>query len=120
MDSTSLLQSFIDYDQSTHFPLENIPFGCFKNQAGETQCCTRIGDFVINLADIFAMFDGPCFKSLSGKNIFKMNTLNEFASLGKTFRIEARETIQKLYAKANEGNKDALMAAAIPVGEVEM
>ena len=49
-----------------------------------------------------------------------MTNLNEFASLGKDFRIEARETIQKLFAKANEGNKDALLAAAIPVGEVEM
>jgi len=75
---------------------------------------------VVNLADIFQMFDGPCFQSLGGKNIFKNSNLNEFASLGKEFRIEARETIQKLFGKANEGNKDALMAAVCPFGDAQM
>ena len=75
---------------------------------------------MINLAEIFEMFDGPCFQSLSGKNIFNMTNLNEFASLGKEFRIEARETIQKLFDVSNQANKEALMAAVTPIGEVQM
>ena len=85
------LQSFIEYDSSHHFPLENIPFGCYK--VGESShCCTRIGDSIIDLATIFEHFDGPLFKSLK-ENIFAKPTLNDFAALGHEFRIEARTTI---------------------------
>jgi len=49
-----------------------------------------------------------------------MSNLNEFAALGKEFRIEARGTIQKLFGKANEGNKEALMAAVCPIGDAQM
>jgi fumarylacetoacetase len=85
------LQSFIPYDAEHHFPLENIPFGVYKTAEGN-HCCTRIGDKLIDLAALFAKFDGPHFKTLK-ENIFDKPTLNDFAGLGKEFRIEARETI---------------------------
>lgn len=45
------LKSLIPYDENNEFPLENIPFGAFKNpQTGKTNTCTRIGDLVIDLA----------------------------------------------------------------------
>ena len=120
MESSALLQSFVDYDQSTHFPLENIPFGCFVTSDGQTHCCTRIGDFVFDLANLFDKFTGPCFSSLNGNNIFAKSNLNDFAALGKEFRIEARETLQQLFSKDNEASKDALMAHAVPIGEAKM
>jgi fumarylacetoacetase len=66
---SSKLQSFIAYDEQNHFPLENIPFGAFKCQHG-VHCCTRIGDYVIDLAIIFDKFTGPNFSALLGENIF--------------------------------------------------
>lgn len=96
------LKSFIPYDAEHHFPLENIPFGCFKTASG-ARCCTRIGDKLIDLAELFPHFDGPHFKTLK-ENIFDKWTLNEFAALGKEFRIEARETIQKLFSADNAAN----------------
>jgi fumarylacetoacetase len=86
------LESFIDYTEDNHFPLENIPFGVFKSSHG-THCCTRIGDQVIDLASIFDKFTGPHFAALNGDNIFNQPNLNKFASLGKDIRIEARETL---------------------------
>ena len=53
------MKSFIEYDGESHFPLENIPFGCYKSASGKNHCCTRIGDKIIDLADIFSHFDGP-------------------------------------------------------------
>jgi hypothetical protein len=56
------LKSTISYDSENEFPLENIPFGCFKKQGSNIKnCCTRIGDKIINLSAIFNLFDGPIF-----------------------------------------------------------
>jgi hypothetical protein len=59
------LQSFIEYTEENHFPLENIPFGVLKGSQG-IHCCTRIGDFVIDLSYIFDKFTGPHFAALNG------------------------------------------------------
>lgn len=50
------LQSFIEYTSEHHFPLENIPFGCYKAAGGKVHGCTRIGDKIIDLAEIFGEF----------------------------------------------------------------
>jgi len=113
------LKSFIEYDENNHFPLENIPFGCYKSASGKVHCCTRIGDKLIDLAEIFSHFDGPLFKTLT-ENIFDKDTLNVFAALGKGHRVEARETIQKLFSEANAANKDALAAAVKDMAGSEM
>lgn len=95
------LKSFIPYDANHPFPLENIPFGAFVNPSTkETHCCTRIGDYVIDLAVLEqeGLFDGPLFKALERKDIFSHRHLNDFMSLGKDYWHEARVTIQQLFA----------------------
>ena len=119
------LNSFIEYDEDTHFPLENIPFGCFKsnpNIAGTAgiHACTRIGDYIIDLAVLVDKFTGPKFTSIKSTNLFDQPYLNTFAAFGKDFRVEARETIQQIFSIDNEANKEELMKAARPVGEVKM
>ena len=49
-----------------------------------------------------------------------MSDLNKFASLGKDIRIEARETLQKLFGAENAGMKDELMAHATAASSAEM
>jgi len=56
--------TWLPYDPSTHFPLENIPFGVYHTAEGTTRCCTRVGDSVIDLSTIFQLFDGPLFSTL--------------------------------------------------------
>lgn len=72
------------------------------------------------MADIFSEFQGPHFAKLAGDNIFARETLNDFAGLGKEYRIEARETIQKLFAADNAANKDKLAGAIKDVKDCEM
>jgi len=101
-------KSWIAYDANSQFPLENIPFGVYHAGA-QTNCCTRIGDTIVDLAALFPWFKGPLFSALKS-NIFEGQNLNQFASMGKAIRIEARQTIQALFA---EGAKDdAVMNAA--------
>jgi len=110
------LKSNIPYDQNNHFPLENIPFGCFK--AGDkVHCCTRIGDKVVDLALLFNKFDGPKFKTLN-ENVFDQENLNKFAALGKDFRLEARETIQKIFAEGAPAVDEAALHDANAVQHV--
>jgi len=93
--ASTALKSCIDYNEDCHFPLENIPFGAFNNDLEkQVHCCTRIGDFVIDLAVIEheRLFDGPLFSVLD-KHIFCSKNLNDFMSLGKDYRIEARESL---------------------------
>ena len=90
------MQCIINYDKTNHFPIENIPFGCFFNKDhGKIHCCTRIGDEIIDLAILWPFFQGPLFKQYAqkNKNVFKNDTLNDFADLGVEYRIEARDTI---------------------------
>jgi fumarylacetoacetase len=95
-DTPMLHQSWLAYDQESHFPLENIPFGCFKTCDGCIVNCTRVGDHIVDLSAIFQLFKGPLFSTLT-KNVFENCSLNSFAALGKEFRVEARQTIQKLF-----------------------
>jgi fumarylacetoacetase len=109
------LKSCIAYDAEHPFPLENIPFGCFKRPDGKIHCCTRIGDKIVDLAVLFPHFKGPHFSTLS-ENVFEHHNLNKFAALGKDFRIEARETLQKMFAEGQTPEEAALFDA----GAVEM
>lgn len=112
----SALKSFVEYDSEHHFPLENIPFGAFVNpETNETHCCTRIGDFVIDLAVIHNLgyfSEG----GLKDNNVFANKHLNDFMALGKKAWSEVRHTIQNLFAEGStfkndeEGKKAAMFA----------
>ena len=59
VEAVSAMQSIIAYSADNHFPLENIPFGVFKN-GDKLHVCTRIGDQIVDLAVLKAhgLFDG--------------------------------------------------------------
>jgi fumarylacetoacetase len=96
VESQTALKSLIPYDENHHFPLENIPFGAFTNpNTGKTNCCTRIGDLVIDLALVeqHGLFDGQLLSNLEKKDIFAHQHLNTFMELGKDYWHEARMTL---------------------------
>ena len=99
------MKSWLPYDESSHFPLENIPFGAFLNpRENKVHCCTRIGDHIIDLSILEheRLFDGPVF-SYMDHHVFCEETLNKFMAHGKKGRIEARESIQKLFSADGDG-----------------
>jgi fumarylacetoacetase len=102
MQAALRAQSWYQYEEATHFPLENIPFGVYKTATGEAHCCSRVGEFIVDLAGLFPLFQGENFASLNGDNVFNSETLNKFAALGTDFRIEARQTIQNLFTDASK------------------
>ena len=44
--------SWVKVDKSSHFPIQNIPFGVFQNSLGENHIATAIGDFVFDLYQV--------------------------------------------------------------------
>lgn len=96
MVDSAALKSSIAYDEATHFPLENIPFGAIINpKSNHTHVATRIGDKVIDLAVLeqHGVFNGPLFSALARKDIFHQSACNDFMDLGKDYWHEARVTI---------------------------
>ena len=81
--SGAALKSNIEYSADHSFPLENIPFGVFETGSGEKHVCTRIGEFVIDLAVLMThgAFNGPLLSKLTS-NCFDQSSINEFMSLG--------------------------------------
>ena len=117
--SVQAKKSFIEYSSEHHFPLENIPFGVFENpKSKEAHCCSRIGDFVIDLAVLGDL------KKLSAasdsKNPFRSSSLNSFIALGKDAWHSTRVELQELFDAKNAGNKDALAEALFPAGEAKL
>lgn len=105
------LKSFIAYTEDNHFPLENIPFGVF-NCGSKKQCCTRIGDQLVCLAEIFDILkQGTSFESEA--NFFDQENLNAFAAKGPAVRKEVRHRIQTEFA-AGSANQAALEKACKP------
>lgn len=96
---SAALKSWISYDNSTQFPLENIPFGIFTNpRTHKNVGCTRIGDTIIDLNELEheRLFTGPLFATTKD-HYFCKDTLNSFAAAGKAYRIELRQTLQSIF-----------------------
>lgn len=90
------LQSFIDVEADSHFPIQNLPYGvCRPKSGGKIFTCTAIGKYVLNLTELekAGVFDGP---NLDGKRVFEESTLNKFMSLGREAWLEARTVISNL------------------------
>lgn len=68
--------------------MHNIPFGVFF-EGGRERCCSRIGNFVIDLAFLFEM---KLIQLESGENPF-LGKLNKFIDLGKESRISIRKQL---------------------------
>ena len=85
MDKThdSNLKSWINVDENSDFPIQNIPFGvCSPKEGGDLHVVTAIGDFIIDLAhlDDAGVFEGT---EIEGAEIFHEPTLNAFMSMGR-------------------------------------
>ena len=43
------LLSFIDVSEDSHFPIQNLPYGVFKNRSQQAQIGVAIGEQILNL-----------------------------------------------------------------------
>ena len=125
MDKThdSNLKSWINVEESSDFPIQNIPFGvCSPKEGGDLHVVTAIGDYVIDLAhlDEAGIFEGT---EVEGAEIFHEPTLNAFMSMGRKAWKETRLRISEILAKDNpklKDNEELKKIAVLPKDEVNM
>jgi fumarylacetoacetase len=125
MDEThdSKLKSWIDVDNNSDFPIQNIPFGVYSpKEGGELHVATAIGDYVIDLAylDEAGFFINT---DIEETEVFHEPTLNAFMSLGQKAWKEARLTISRLLREDNtsfKDNEELKEIALIPMAETRM
>lgn len=104
MPDHSKLKSFIKVNPVSDFPIQNLPFGVFKEKNNlNLRVGTAIGDFILDLSVIE---DNGMFKNLSGEKIFSRSSLNKFMSMGKSVWHEVRIEIQNLLSEENPVLRD--------------
>lgn len=95
------LKSWIEVQDGSDFPIQNIPFGIAEIQEGKTRCVSRIGNYVI---DLYALAELGYLDELEidDLRIFKKPSLNDFISLGKPYWRSIRNKISELFCDDNE------------------
>ena len=95
-DPTTRLTSFIEVSPTSHFPIQNLPYGVFRPRTGGApRVGVAIGDYVLDLAVLEAggHFDDPL---LQAHRPFAAPTLNAFMALGPAAWQAARIRISHL------------------------
>tara|TARA_B100001750_G_scaffold235774_1_gene238736 strand:- start:60 stop:1349 length:1290 start_codon:yes stop_codon:yes gene_type:complete len=125
MDEThdSKLKSWVEVDEDSNFPIQNIPFGIYRPKGGgDLHVATAIGDYVLDLAylDDAGLFNGT---EVEGTEVFHEPTLNALMSMRRKAWKETRLVISRLLRQEADNlrdNNDLKNMALIPMNEVEM
>jgi fumarylacetoacetase len=111
------LKSFVEYEEDSHFPIQNLPLGIFEEQ-GNIRAGVRIGDMVLDLA---LLEQRGFFPSLP--KLFNTSTLNPFLAMGRPVWTEVRATVSRLLRADGTELRDNIELrnkALIPAAKVTM
>jgi len=117
------LRSFITVPPSSHFPIQNLPYGVFRPSAGlRPRIGVAIGDSVLDLSVL--VDSGLLGEGRRGsRDSLAQTTLNSFMALGAEAWGETRKTLTRLLS-ADEStlrdNEGLRQAALHPRARVEM
>lgn len=125
MDGThdSKLKSWIETDENSDFPIQNIPFGIYcPKGGGDLHVATAIGEYVLDLA---CLDDAGLFSDteIEGTEVFHEPTLNAFMSMGRKAWKDTRKRISELLSEGNstlQDDKQLCKLALIPMKDAEM
>ena len=113
-------KSWVEVSASSDFSIHNIPFGIIKSASLSPRVATRIGDFAI---DLLQLFDAGLLDNLGFERAdFDSSTLNSLMKKGKQGSRELRQRIIALFTDGdteisqNEALKDS---AILPIDRIE-
>jgi len=108
------MNSWIKTPSQSDFPIQNLPFGIATIPSGKTVAVTRIGDTVIDLANLeqMGMLSVPGFDF---REVFGQPVLNHFIDLGKEAHRALRRRLLEVFSDTNtdQNQKDALKTSAL-------
>lgn len=115
-------RSFVTVDSSSHFPIQNLPYGVFTRAGTGAHVGVAIGDFVLDLA---VLEEKGHFRSVlpGGAPVFSQGSLNAFMAMGQSVWRSVRQTVAELLREDVPTLRDdaALREACLfPAGAVTM
>lgn len=115
------LRSWVSIDNTSDFPIQNLPFGIFSTEHSTKTVGVALGDYVIDLS---ALAELGYFNQIDlNPACFKSEFLNDFMSHGRTGTRLIRERISELFTSDNEelqNNSEHVDQVLIPVSKVIM
>jgi fumarylacetoacetase len=114
------LSSWISVPEGSDFPIQNLPFGVVKSNGSVPCVATRIGDTVIDIAQLFEM--GHLHVDGFTTSDFQQAFLNPTMKKGKEATRRLRQALSDLFSAENHSASEnsTLRKALIPLSEVEM
>jgi fumarylacetoacetase len=113
------LTSWIEINEGSDFPIQNLPFGIISNEKKSKRVASRIGNSVIDLQCLAELgyFDG-----IDTEQIFNQDSLNKFIEKGKGYTRAIRDRISEIFTKGNDElrkKENALLEVITPIDRVE-
>jgi fumarylacetoacetase len=100
------LRSFVDVPADSHFPIQNLPYGVFRPDAGSApRIGVAIGEHVLDLSVLVerGLLSGP---NLGNGDALCQPTLNAFMGLGRKAWNEARSRLTRLLSAEQSTLRD--------------
>lgn len=118
----SELNSWVEIAPDSDFSIHNLPYGIFRTPGSDFRTASRIGDFVIDLAELAELgyFDHLSITDLS---VFYESVLNPFIALGRDAWTALRMRLAELFDANNQelqSNSEHRKRVLIPIEKVEM
>jgi len=120
---STIMNSWVSYDEESHFPIQNLPYGVFAAKGAETDHIgVAIGNQVLDLhwAAGAGLLKG---KHIGDGKVFQQTVLNDFMALGKAAWSETRALLTDLFKEGgNAALKDhtELSSGLLNQSDVEM
>lgn len=114
-----IMKSWIEVKKDSDFPIQNLPFGIFKTKQHSSRVGVAIGEYVVDLAELFSL---GILKE-GNASVYENKTLNSFIALGKPVTKGIRKRIYDLLEEKNSelrDNADAKAKTLYKMSEVEM
>jgi fumarylacetoacetase len=118
----SPLRSFVPVPASSHFPIQNLPYGVCCRHGGEHCIAVAIGEHVVDLTALEAL-GLLAVPTLHGRRVFGTGTLNAFMAQGRAVWSEVRARLQQLLNAEEPTLRDdaeILARVLVPMAEVSM
>lgn len=87
------LRSWVPVPTDSHFPIQNLPYGCFRRSDGSQGIGVAIGEQVLDLGHLESL---DLIPRLGEERIFSGGQLNPFLALGPAVWSQVRALISRL------------------------
>ncbi|MDQ2985601.1 MAG: fumarylacetoacetase [Armatimonadota bacterium] len=111
------MQSWIEVAEHSDFPIQNLPYGAFSTRGEGPRVGVRIGEFVLDLAEIHSA------GLLPGGAVYGVPFINDLMALGPAAWHEIRSALTDLLREGESTLRDDVdlrQAALIPMADVTM